>query len=182
MSHFVYFHTSKLFSCFTYITCVPLCVCRRSSGEQSRDSSKAPTPPHLGNAARQRHPTSGSAHGDASSSSSFAPSPAHVMPRKLSTTHGTKVVELHKGPTGLGMQLTGGADTSHPVAVKEVFSGGPAHRSGRVHAGDVVLEANGVLFESLSHADAIRTVKGFPQGRVRLILRDRSAAIELGFK
>jgi len=88
-----------------------------------------------------------------------------------------KVVDLRKGPTGLGMQLMGGSDTPNPVTVKEVFPGGPAHKSGKIRAGDVILEANGISFEELNHDEAIKTMKGFSQGKVSIILRDRTATL-----
>ena len=145
---------------------------RRSSGEQSRDGSRTTTPPHP---PHRRRPSSGSIHDE-----SFGSAPSSApRARKLSSVHGAKVVDLNKGPTGLGMQLKGGIDTQHPVTVKEVFSGGPAHKSGKVHVGDAILEVNGVSFETLSHAAAIQTMKGFPQGKLRMILRDRFAVLEL---
>lgn len=102
---------------------------------------------------------------------------ASSMPRKLSSMVGLKAVELRKGPIGLGIQLMGGMDMSDPVAVKVVFSGGPAHKSGKVHPGDIIIEANGVSFESLTHDQAVKTMKGFPQGKVSLLMRDRMAVI-----
>ncbi len=100
-----------------------------------------------------------------------------TLPRQLSSTIGVKLVELQKGPTGVGMQLQGGKEgTDVPVTVKSVFPGGAAYKSGKIRPGDVILEANGISFEQLSHEQAIATIKSFPQGKVTLILRDRSAA------
>ena len=39
----------------------------------------------------------------------------------------------------------------------------------------MILEANSVSFENLTHAEALKTLKGFPQGQVHLIIRDRTA-------
>ena len=51
---------------------------------------------------------------------------ASTMPRQLKSTEGVKIVELHKGPTGLGMILKGGSDENLPITVREVFPGGTA--------------------------------------------------------
>ncbi len=90
---------------------------------------------------------------------------------------GVKVVELRKGPIGLGIQLMGGKDTADPVTVKVVFPAGPAHKSGKIHPGDTILEANGVSFEDLTHDEAIKTMKSFPQGKISLLMRDRMAVM-----
>lgn len=158
---------------------------RRSSGEQSkqtsRPGSKKASPPTL---RKRRHTKSSS--GENSKGGSKDPSPPTVrrtrkesgatLPRKLSSMVGAKAVELHKGPTGLGMQIQGGQDTSYPVTVKSVIPGGVAHKSGKIRVGDVIIEVNGISFEKLTHSEALKTVKAFPQGKVTLVMRDRFAA------
>ena len=99
------------------------------------------------------------------------------MPRKFSSMVGLKIVELHKGPTGLGMQIMGGKDTTDPVMVKLVFPGGPAYKSGKIHPGDTVIEANGVSLDELTHDEVLKTMKGFPQGKVSLLMRDRMEVV-----
>ena len=103
-----------------------------------------------------------------------------TMPRKLSSTVGIKIVELHKGPTGLGMQIRGGSDVNLPITVKVVFPGGPAHKSGKVHPGDVIIEVNNESFENITHKEAIDKLKSFPQGKVSLLVRDRTATLSRG--
>lgn len=98
-----------------------------------------------------------------------------TLPRRLAVVTGNKVVELKKGPTGVGMQLQGGQQGT-PVLVKSVFPGGPAYKSGKISTGDVIVEANGISFEDVTHEQAIATMKGFPQGKVTLILRDKAVA------
>ncbi len=88
---------------------------------------------------------------------------------------GLKVVELIKGPIGLGIQLAGGKDISDPVTVKSVIFATPAHKSGNIHPGDIIIEANGVSFEDLTHDEAVEKMRGFPQGKVSLLMRDRMA-------
>lgn len=91
------------------------------------------------------------------------------------SSQGIKVVELHKGPTGLGMHLKGSLtkEAAVPIVIKEVLPGGVAYKSGQVHMGDVLLEANGVPMEDISQSEAIKLIKTLPQGNVRLTLLDR---------
>ena len=102
---------------------------------------------------------------------------AVTMPRKLSSTVGVKIVEMHKGPTGLGMQIRGGADSNLPIMVKVVFPGGPAHKSGKIHPGDLIIEVNSESFENLTHKEALDKLKSLPQGKVSLLVRDRTATL-----
>ncbi len=97
----------------------------------------------------------------------------------LLQTQGVKVVELHKGPTGLGMLLKGSRtkDTNVPITVKEVLPGGAAYKSGKISVGDELLEANSVAFEGLDYSEAVNVIKSLPQGTVRLVLLDRSYVI-----
>ena len=100
-----------------------------------------------------------------------------TMPRKLKSTEGVKVVELHKGPTGLGLNLKGGIDENLPITVREVFPGGIAHKSGKIHPGDVIIEVNNDSFEELTHKEALQKLKGYPQGKISLLVRDRIATL-----
>lgn len=97
-----------------------------------------------------------------------------TMPRKLKSPEGVKVVELHKGPTGLGMNLKGGSDENLPITVREVFPGGVAHKSGKIHPGDVIIEVNNESFETLTHKEALAKLKNYPQGKISLLVRDRT--------
>ncbi len=90
---------------------------------------------------------------------------------------GLKAVKLIKGPIGLGIQLAGGRDICDPVTVKSIIFASPAHKSGNVHPGDIVIEANGVSFEDLTHDEAVERMRGFPQGKVSLLMRDRMAVV-----
>lgn len=132
-----------------------------SSGETSRGGSKG-TSPKLSVRKHSRKPST---------------TDRKTLPRQLSSTIGVKLVELQKGPTGIGMQLQGGKEGADvPVTVKSIFPGGAAYKSTKIRKGDVILEANGISFEQISHDQAIATMKGFPQGKVTLILRNRHAA------
>ena len=100
-----------------------------------------------------------------------------TMPRKLKSTEGVKIVELQKGPTGLGLHLKGGTDEKLPIIVREVFPGGVAHRSGKIFPGDVIIEVNNDSFEALTHREALQKLKSYPQGKISLLVRDRMATL-----
>lgn len=85
---------------------------------------------------------------------------------------GVHLVELHKGPTGLGMQLKGSSDPKTPITVKAVLKGGPASRSGKIHEKDEVIEVNGTSFENVSYQEALKVMKSLPQGKISIILRN----------
>lgn len=100
-----------------------------------------------------------------------------TLPRKLRGDKvGVHVVELHKGPTGLGMQLHGGMDGTIPIKVKVVLRGGPADKSHKIHEGDQILEVNGTSFENFSQQEALKFMKGLPQGKVSIIIRDHKVS------
>ena len=100
-----------------------------------------------------------------------------TLPRKLKGAKvGIQLVELHKGPTGLGMQLQGDTDSATPIIVKEILRGGAAYKSGKIHKGDEILEVNGQSFEDLNYQEAVQTMKKLPQGKVSIILRNHKAS------
>ena len=115
--------------------------------------------------------------------SSGSPSPM-VMRKKPSyaslvgaqSSQGVKMVELQKGPTGLGMHLKGSLIKEPPLApitVKEVLPGGVAYKSGKINIGDQILEVNGMPFDGMTQSQAVRAIKNTPQGIVRLVLLDK---------
>ena len=143
-----------------------------SSGESSRGSSRSRTPP--ANVRKHHRRVSLGQSGEV-----LAFKDSSTLPRNLGPKHGVRLVELHKGPTGLGMQIQGGKDRGNtPITVKLVFPGGVAHKSGKINPGDAILEANSISFENLTHAEALKTLKGFSQGQIRLIIRDRTAVAQ----
>jgi len=100
-----------------------------------------------------------------------------TLPRKIKGgMNGVYLVEVYKGPTGLGLQLQGSTDASMPIKVKAVLSGGPAFKSGKICVGNEIIEVNGVSFESLSQQEALKVMKDLPQGKVSIILRDHLAS------
>lgn len=103
-----------------------------------------------------------------------------TLPRKIKgDKSGVHLVELHKGPTGLGMQLQGSADPQTPITVKAVLKGGPAFRSGKIHERDEIIEVNGTSFENVSYQEALKVMKSFPQGKISIILRNYDPIGEL---
>ena len=143
---------------------------------RSRVSSKARV--------RRSSKSSQSGSGE-SSQSSASPSPIisrSVSRRRLSVNEkvyagdaqAIKVVELHKGPTGLGIHLSGSvtSNTKVPITINEILPGGAAYKSGRVSIGDVVVEANNIPFKGMSMSEAMKTFKALPWGIVRIVLID----------
>lgn len=82
-------------------------------------------------------------------------------------------MDLHKGPTGLGMKVNGGPDGVTPITVKEVLKGGAADKCHNIHEGDEILEVNKTSFENYNKKQAMDFIKALPQGKVSIILRDR---------
>eukprot|EP00049_Salpingoeca_infusionum_P027523 m.32954 g.32954 ORF g.32954 m.32954 type:complete len:470 (+) comp9564_c0_seq1:328-1737(+) len=70
-------------------------------------------------------------------------------------------VLLHKAPgVPLGGTLIGGADTvpMEPITLKQIKPKGLLDTSGMFKEGDIFVEVAGVNLESLTHADAIKTI------------------------
>lgn len=98
----------------------------------------------------------------------------------LGKAEGIKVVELHKGPTGLGILLNGtriAGEFNIPITVKEVLPGGVAYKSNKISIGDELIEANNISFERVSYNEAIKILKDLPQGPVHLTLLDKNYVI-----
>lgn len=143
-----------------------------SSDEGSRDSSQGPSPQHTRKHYRRK---SVSAKGEILTFTDRK----STLPRKIKgAKFGVQLVELHKGPTGLGIQLHGSADGATPITVKAVLRGGPAFRSSKMHVGDEIIEVNGTSFEKFSQQEALKVMKDLPQGKVSIILRDHQAILE----
>ncbi|XP_077920049.1 PDZ domain-containing protein MAGIX isoform X1 [Halichoerus grypus] len=86
-------------------------------------------------------------------------------------TSGRFCVELVRGSTGFGFTLSGGRDSAGdaPLAVRGLLENGPAQRSGRLQAGDLVLHINGESTQGLTHAQVVERIRaGGP--RLRLVL------------
>lgn len=95
-------------------------------------------------------------------------------------------VELVRGPAGFGFTLKGGRGVSGdvPLAVHGLLKDGPAHRCGRLQAGDLVLHINGESTRGLTHAQVVERIRaGGP--RLCLVLsrpqeRDANRTEEVG--
>lgn len=143
-----------------------------SSDEGSREGSRGTSPQRARRHTRRKSVT---AHGEVLTFTDHK----STLPRKIKgAKFGVQLVELHKGPTGLGMQIQGSADAQSQITVKAVLRGGSAFRSGKIHAGDEILEVNGTSFEKLSQQEAHKIMKELPQGKVSIILRDHKAILE----
>lgn len=143
-----------------------------SSDEGSREGSRASSPQRMRRHTRRK---SVSAHGEVLTFTDRK----STLPRKYKGAKlGVQLVELHKGPTGLGIQLHGSTDAQLPITVKAVLRGGPAFRSGKIHVGDEILEVNGTSFEKFTQQEAHTVMKELPQGKVSIILRNHKVIVE----
>ncbi|XP_022313821.2 tyrosine-protein phosphatase non-receptor type 13-like isoform X2 [Crassostrea virginica] len=73
----------------------------------------------------------------------------------------TFMVDLNKGPSGLGFSVYGGVDvdtgdqSQGVVRIKKVFPLGPAKSSQQIQRDDVLLEVNGVPVKGRTHAEVV---------------------------
>ncbi|XP_023235335.1 inactivation-no-after-potential D protein-like isoform X2 [Centruroides sculpturatus] len=81
------------------------------------------------------------------------------------------VVELQKGPNGLGLSLAGNKDrTKMSVFVCGVHPSGNAAKDGRIKIGDELLEVNGLVMYGRCHLNASAMIKGLPGSIYKMIL------------
>ncbi|XP_050664899.1 disks large 1 tumor suppressor protein isoform X1 [Leptidea sinapis] len=73
-----------------------------------------------------------------------------------------RIVELEKGPQGLGFNIVGGED-GHGIYVSFLLAGGPAERSGLLKRGDQLLAVNEVDITHATHEQAAKALKGTGQ-------------------
>ncbi|KAL5259488.1 hypothetical protein ACHWQZ_G009808 [Mnemiopsis leidyi] len=85
-------------------------------------------------------------------------------------------IRLWKGPKGLGFSVGGGLGTSQPPHIKRIYSGSPAHKSGRLIPGDIIISVNGVDLSSLSHVEVVNVIRYMPMGDVVLNVARHQAA------
>ncbi|XP_050561885.1 disks large 1 tumor suppressor protein isoform X4 [Spodoptera frugiperda] len=74
----------------------------------------------------------------------------------------SRVVELEKGPQGLGFNIVGGED-GHGIYVSFLLAGGPAERSGQLRRGDRLLAVNDVDITHATHEQAAKALKSTGQ-------------------
>ncbi|KAJ2950088.1 hypothetical protein O0L34_g11429 [Tuta absoluta] len=73
-----------------------------------------------------------------------------------------RVVELEKGPQGLGFNIVGGED-GHGIYVSFLLAGGPAERSGELRRGDRLLAVNDTDITHATHEQAAKALKSTGQ-------------------
>ena len=74
----------------------------------------------------------------------------------------TKIIELERGPEGLGFSIVGGHGSPHgdlPIYVKTVFPTGAAARDGRLKRGDQIVAVNEQSLVGISHEAAVSLLK-----------------------
>ncbi|XP_078585038.1 uncharacterized protein LOC144867103 isoform X1 [Branchiostoma floridae x Branchiostoma japonicum] len=88
----------------------------------------------------------------------------------------TELVELNKGPFGLGFSLEGGRGSPRgdlPITIKRIFRGGGADRSGDLFVGDAIVAINSTDVSTMSHFEAWNMLKALPAGKVSLLIRHK---------
>lgn len=76
----------------------------------------------------------------------------------LDSNEEPRVVELEKGPQGLGFNIVGGED-GHGIYVSFLLAGGPAERSGVLRRGDRLLAVNDIDITNATHEVAAKALK-----------------------
>ncbi|XP_028037788.1 disks large 1 tumor suppressor protein isoform X14 [Bombyx mandarina] len=109
----------------------------------------------------------GPRHGQPSPRTSRANTPssaANSLRREDATDGGeeVRVVELEKGPSGLGFNIVGGED-GHGIYVSFLLAGGPAERSGALRRGDRLLAVNDLDISHATHEQAAKALKSTGQ-------------------
>nr|XP_002739893.2 PREDICTED: uncharacterized protein LOC100375241 [Saccoglossus kowalevskii] len=96
-----------------------------------------------------------------------APNKSHL--HMLSGT-GERRVHLNVGDNQLlGLNIRGGSEYGLGIYVSRVDPGGPAEASG-IRVGDLILDVNGLLFENITHSEAVNYLKS--QKQLILTIKD----------
>lgn len=89
------------------------------------------------------------------------------------------LVELQKGPNGLGLSLAGNKNRSRmSVFVCGLHPNGQAARDGRIRVADELLEVNGVVMYGRCHLNASAIIKSLPGPTYKFVLHRREDAVE----
>ncbi|RWS31496.1 multiple PDZ domain protein-like protein, partial [Leptotrombidium deliense] len=89
------------------------------------------------------------------------------------------MVELQKGPIGLGLSLAGNRDrTKMSVFVCGLHPNGSAAKDGTVKVGDEILEVNGIVLYGRCHLNASATIKSLLGPVYKIIILRRDGALE----
>ena len=86
---------------------------------------------------------------------------------------GPRHVRLKKSDQGLGFKISGGED-GELIYVSQILPDGPAHASGEVRKGDVLLRVNDTDLLTATHEQAAKALESIPHDtHVRLMLQYR---------
>ena len=83
-------------------------------------------------------------------------------------------VVLTKEGAGLGFSLEGGKDSplgDMPLTIKKIFTGGTAHKDGKLIVGDEVISVNGVDFTLMSRFRAWNFLKNVETGPTKIVIK-----------
>ena len=84
----------------------------------------------------------------------------------------TEIIDLERGPEGLGFSIVGGHGSPHgdlPIYVKTVFPQGAAASDGRLKRGDQIIAVNNQSLEGVTHEAAVAILKK-TKGSIRLVI------------
>lgn len=87
---------------------------------------------------------------------------------------GDRVVDIVKGPVGIGFCIEGGRGSlsgDRPILVKRLFKGGLADGLVDLRPGDELVSVGGQSLEGFSHYDAWKFIKALPNGIVQMTIR-----------
>ncbi|XP_077406689.1 FERM and PDZ domain-containing protein 2 isoform X2 [Vanacampus margaritifer] len=65
------------------------------------------------------------------------------------------IVKLKKVAGSLGISITDGVNSNGGIYIKSLVPGGSAERDGRIHAGDRILEVDGIRFQGVTYEQAV---------------------------
>ncbi|KAM9716115.1 FERM and PDZ domain-containing protein 2 isoform 1-T1 [Menidia menidia] len=101
------------------------------------------------------------------------------LPPSLSCVKSEEIaVELRKISGNLGISISGGVNTNLPngkIYIKSLVPGGAAERDGRLHAGDRLIEVDGINFHDYTYQQAVECLS--KTGEVVYLVVERASVI-----
>ncbi|GAA6074061.1 par-3 family cell polarity regulator beta a isoform X1, partial [Tachysurus ichikawai] len=99
--------------------------------------------------------------------------PAHMALANANKKAGRRIVNLTKGPDGLGFTVVTRDSAVHgpgPILVKSILPRGAAVRDGRLQSGDRILEVNGVDISGYRQEELVAMLRSTKQGETVSLL------------
>ncbi|CAG5115048.1 unnamed protein product [Candidula unifasciata] len=95
------------------------------------------------------------------------------------------VVQLRKGPLGLGFSVTSRdnqTDGNCPIYIRNILPKGAAVQSGQLRPGDRLLEVNGVHMTGKTQAEAVSFLRMLPEGSLVELVLSRQEEVDEKFR